>query len=622
MTRHLALLIVLFAAGSLHGQIPPASAGVADLSRHDFNQDTSFELNGTWQWFPGVFLSDGPSAVTAQLVKVPGRVFLNNKQEAHGWGTYRLEVLVPEALVGGKEPCAIRVPIIASSSRIWWNGSLIAEAGNTSQSAESQVGGWISSVRTLGTVAARNELLVEVSNFHDFYTGISQPFEFGFLGTLERNRNERILVEMILFGSLFFMGFYHLGFWFYRRKDRSLLYFGLSSILLAIRPFFYNDVYLLELFPTLPWDILMKGGYLTFSLPALTFGLFIYWLFPEEVFHKTTLKHAYRNLVLIPTVAYSVLIVLFPVSLFSMLLIWFQGYIIIIGASIIAVLINAIRMRQNGGWLFLVGFFLFFITIGNDIVRSNNHIETPFLSSLGLVIFLCFQSIVIIQRYSVSLKLAEDRNIDLNQMNQSLQRFIPREVLGFLKKKNIQDISLGEHTRSEMTVLYTKIPEEKANDLSSMPDVYFSRINSYLKLMNQIVRKHQGFVDKYLENGVLALFPEKPEDALRAAIEISALTESAESPRAASGIHYGSLLIGTIGEYTRMDSIIISESVIIAQRLQELGARNGQNLLCSDETLAALKSPGEFQFVALPDVLVKGRELPVRVFGLERLTQP
>lgn len=616
MIRVLFLMFTLLSTSPAMAQVPSPLAGSIDLSRQAFSGRESWNLGGTWAWYPGVLLSAEVPREAPHLVSVPGPVHMDkDRTVVHGWGSYRLEIKLPENL-DTSTMLALRVPIIASNYRIWWNGERVAGEGIVSSKQSDHRAAWVPAIVPLKNIATRNTLVLEVSNYQDFHTGITDMLEFGYLGVLERERSSRVLGDMFLFGSLFFMGFYHLGFWFFRRKDKTLLFFGITAMLLAIRPFFYNDVFIMELIPDFPWEVLVRGGYLTFSLGALTFGLFIYSLYPRQVFHSLRLKRAYLNLVLIPNLVYTFMVVIFPVQIFSPLLIWYQAFIVLLGIATITVLIRGILLRQDGSILFLSGFTLFFATVIHDILRTNALTTSPFLSSLGLLLFLFFQSVVIIQRYSASFKLAEDTSVNLNQVNQSLQRFIPREVLGFLKKKSIQDIKLGEYVQTELTVLCISLAENGPGTGHPGSDLNFNQINASLNAMGKIVRRHNGFIDKYHKRGILALFPASPLDALKVVLEISSKLPLG-STGFSSGVHFGNILIGAIGEHNRMDSTIISDAVHIALRLQELCHSSRKNCYVSKELADALARTDEFQLIAQPEAMVPGREHPIRVLSFE-----
>jgi class 3 adenylate cyclase len=161
------------------------------------------------------------------------------------------------------------------------------------------------------------------------------------------------------------------------------------------------------------------------------------------------------------------------------------------------------------------------------------------------------------------------------------------------------------------------------------PRENFQFINSYLRRMGPVVRRHNGFVDKYMGDGIMALFQERPEDALRAALDMRKALKEYNEHRGASGyapirmgigLHHGPLMLGTIGENRRMDSTVISDTVNTASRLEGLTKKFAVDLLVSEETIEALEAGlrEEFQFVYVSEETVKGRKKALRVYSVSQ----
>ena len=111
------------------------------------------------------------------------------------------------------------------------------------------------------------------------------------------------------------------------------------------------------------------------------------------------------------------------------------------------------------------------------------------------------------------------------------------------------------------------------------PEENFKFINSYLNRVGPVIRSNQGFVDKYIGDGIMALFPVEADFAVRRAVEIRKALIDYNQQRASAGyepiqvgmgIHTGKLMLGTIGENMRMDSTVISDTVNVASRLEAL----------------------------------------------------
>lgn len=605
-----------------------AQSGLLDLRAEDTSSTSIWPLEGQWEWFNQQYLSEIEGRGKPVLVHVPGAFKPDiNQEKGHGWGTYRLKVLLDPSFVKSSVPLGIYLPYQVSSSRIWWNGVKIAQAGILGNNFTRGLPEWKVHLLHLDRVQEENELRIEVSNFQDNYMGQRELAWFGSLEGLYDQERSRISLQMILFASLLCLGLYHIGSWIYRRQDTILLFFALTSILFAIRNFFYTDLYILQIFPWIGFETLQKGGFLTFSLASMLFGLYIAWLFPRTVFGHPWLHKGFIALATVGPGLYSAMIVLLDFRYFVPWLPLVELYVTVLCIGILIVLARALYLKQDGAGLFLSGFGLFFILITNDFLTSNHFINTPFLSSLGMVIFLFFQSLVSVKRYAIAHQRTEDSNQSIAALNQSLERFIPGEVLNLLGAKNLLAIEPGNCTRVEATVMVCNIRDFSLLISAQSPQESFSLLNDWLKEFGIIIRKHQGFIDRFQGDGITALFTGAPINALKAACELERangilnkirVAEKHPTIKMSIGIHHGQVLAGTVGDDKRIDSLVCSETVTMASMLQRLTKKYGLPILLGEETAQVLeKYHGEFKFWHIADETLGNKTKRQKVFAVK-----
>ncbi len=106
------------------------------------------------------------------------------------------------------------------------------------------------------------------------------------------------------------------------------------------------------------------------------------------------------------------------------------------------------------------------------------------------------------------------------RMTEAFARFVPQEFFEHLNKNSVLDIKLGDQTLKEMTILFSDIRAFTSISEGMTPQENFLFINSYLKEVGPIIRDHNGFIDKYIGDAIMALFPRNAEDALKSAIEM------------------------------------------------------------------------------------------------------
>ncbi len=213
---------------------------------------------------------------------------------------------------------------------------------------------------------------------------------------------------------------------------------------------------------------------------------------------------------------------------------------------------------------------------------------------------------------------------ELRDLNAVYERFVPHEFLIFLDKKSITEVRLGDQVQQEMTVLFLDIRDFTSMSEKMSPQENFNFLNECLSQISPIIKRHHGFVDKYIGDAVMALFPRHhAEDALQAAISIrkamarhNISLQSRDLPqvRIGIGIHTGRLMLGIIGERTRLQSTVISDSVNLAARLESLTKHYGANIIISKQTLRHLHDNKHYHYRFVGNIRVKGKSKQVGVY--------
>lgn len=219
-------------------------------------------------------------------------------------------------------------------------------------------------------------------------------------------------------------------------------------------------------------------------------------------------------------------------------------------------------------------------------------------------------------------KVAE-RTAELVELNRTYEYFIPSEFLSLLKKDSITDVAHGDQVQRKMTVMFSDIRDFTMFSENMSPQENFNFLNSYLSRVSPVIRQHAGFIDKYIGDAILALFPGDAEDALRAAIEMRYQLAEYNQHRRNSGyrpikigtsLHKGSLMLGIIGEEERMQGTVISDVVNTAARMEELTKLYGASIVISEQTLDSIVHPETYNFRFLDNVQVKGKRETISVF--------
>ena len=208
------------------------------------------------------------------------------------------------------------------------------------------------------------------------------------------------------------------------------------------------------------------------------------------------------------------------------------------------------------------------------------------------------------------------------KLTESYSYFVPRELLKFLKKESILDISLGDNVQLEMTILFSDIRSFTSLSERMTPQENFNFINNCLGRIGPVVRDNNGFIDKYIGDAIMALFPYSAEDAVKAAVGMqkavggynSEINGSEEAIRIGTGINTGMMMLGTIGEEKRMEGTVISDAVNLASRLEGLTKIYGSPVILSKTTLDSMGDLPDYHHRYLDRVQVKGKSAFVDIY--------
>ena len=131
----------------------------------------------------------------------------------------------------------------------------------------------------------------------------------------------------------------------------------------------------------------------------------------------------------------------------------------------------------------------------------------------------------------------------------------------------------------------------------------------------------------------MALFPKDELDAILAALEIEQTVDEFNQKLFAKnhkievwmGIHFGKMIIGTIGEENRLDDTVISDTVNTSSRIESVCEKLGKTIIVSEavvqkvEAASSESSPASFKFERLEDVQVKGKEKPLQIYEVNKI---
>jgi adenylate cyclase len=186
---------------------------------------------------------------------------------------------------------------------------------------------------------------------------------------------------------------------------------------------------------------------------------------------------------------------------------------------------------------------------------------------------------------------------------------------------NSRDIALSG-TRQFVTILFTDIRGFTSFCEDKDPSVVVDLLNDYMRQMVSIIIKHRGSVNKFIGDGILAIFSDEegaelgnhPQRAVNCALEMVTAPNQFET---GAGVHTGLAVVGNVGSEDKMEYTVLGDTVNVASRLESLNKEKKTKLLMSRATQVFLA--GEIPVTRLGAVPVRGQAEPIEIYTVSSL---
>ncbi len=220
----------------------------------------------------------------------------------------------------------------------------------------------------------------------------------------------------------------------------------------------------------------------------------------------------------------------------------------------------------------------------------------------------------------------------LNHMVHGLQeRDRVKELFGRYVTTQISDevlkgqVNLGGESK-RVTILFSDIRDFTTMAEQMTPTQVVSFLNQYFSEMVEAVFEHGGVLDKFMGDGMMAVFgsldvPDHQRRAVMAALRMKALLAKINGERSVAGkppiqigigIHTAEVIVGNIGSRKRLEYTVIGDGVNTSSRVQGLNKEFGTTILITETTYEAVK--GIFECRPMPAAQLKGKTKPLQFY--------
>ncbi|HZV68827.1 MAG TPA: response regulator [Saprospiraceae bacterium] len=213
--------------------------------------------------------------------------------------------------------------------------------------------------------------------------------------------------------------------------------------------------------------------------------------------------------------------------------------------------------------------------------------------------------------------------LDNYGIHEATNRFVPHEFIHSLGRQSIIDLHRGDMVEQNVHVMFSDIREYTALAEDMTPRENFQFVNALAGKVGPIVKHNRGMINQYLGDTIMMLFLKQADDGVQAGIDIlrmideyntQRIEKSRKIIRLGIGLHSGPLMMGIIGDSTRTDAAVISDTVNTASRMEGLTKYFNVNFIVSEKIVKSLEQRDRFNLRYLGKVQAKGKHQTIDIY--------
>jgi two-component system, sensor histidine kinase ChiS len=411
---------------------PKVTNGVIDLTDWDFNKNGNVPLDGDWEFYsdklltPSNFSKADEDRETKQInyLKVPS-AWNNSKTSSDknniDSGTYRVKIKLKKALSN----YGVKITNIRMANKVFIDGYFVSNSGYPATSLKN--GYKTNNVPNVAFFTHEGEyleMIIQVSNFDYTNGGIVQKVYFGTQKDIMSLKIWMFFLDVLSFAFLAITGLYYIGIYIGSKEDRSLLYFGLYSILSALIVAMSNEKILMQFFNKFPYvaALQLKDIVIVFTIVLLC-------LFIKEKLQFSIPKWFLYYVFSVSTLNI-ILILIIPMRTYGSYDSIFQLNGILVYFMLFIFILHSIYKKKYEGIekksayvsmvsiLFAIGYYL------TELLYAGNLIYDTRYASASIMLFLFTVSMLLSQQYATAFSIIKTMSNKLIHVDKLKDEFL------------------------------------------------------------------------------------------------------------------------------------------------------------------------------------------------------
>ena len=214
---------------------------------------------------------------------------------------------------------------------------------------------------------------------------------------------------------------------------------------------------------------------------------------------------------------------------------------------------------------------------------------------------------------------------DRDRLHKTLERVVGSNIME--KLLSTDDDTLKRGQEDDVAIMFCDMRDFTSMSEAASAEEVIIFLNTFFSDLSEIVSRHGGTINKFMGDAVLAVYglesqSNPVDDAVRSSLEILEHTRQftlpdGGHPEMGAGIHYGTVMAGTIGSEQRYEYTFLGDAVNTASRLEGLTKRLKYSIIVSSDAYLQLPDETRQRFADLGKQRVRGKSEPLHVFGAE-----
>lgn len=582
-------------------------------------EDSVYPLKD-WDFFWEDFITSNSTEVPDATISIPNSwekitKQITGKSTNKGFCSYRKTIsnLIPNgeyALLINESP--------ASACTLFINGKEFYSVGTVSTSKENYKP-YISPIYVYfnANQEGKAEIIFHISNFEQTKGGFSTSVFFGNKSQIFKYYIMQNGVSWLVVGTLVILSCFNILLFLLSQERKANLYFALLIFIIAARLGISRFSIFSLSFPALSFQLLLKIEYLSIWLAPILLSFIILTK------SKDTIKnHIITKCSILGFLTLGLFITVAPISISNSLLPIIEVFAYFTIFLSIFYLTTQLKSKDLLVTINLFSIAILAIVLGLDLFIIIKNPKTPFnFFPLYFLIFAVFQYLSLAAQHRILHNTQKKLVKNLKSLNDMCLRFVPKDFLKQIEKDSINKVHLGDCSEKNMTISCTSLDFSNTLETDLSAEQEYNLFSNCISLIFPIIKKHNGYIAKIENKEIICLFAKHPSDAVYCNFEVTQVLANYMNQKLnisfqlkkATGIHYGKVLLGTIGEENRLEDTVISESVNLVRRISAIAKKMNIDFIFSD-TFYELISENKFDFAHLGTTAVKGKSQPITIY--------